>query len=174
MLRGIHGDRARFVETYWSRVKGMYTAGDAAQRDDRGYFWILGRIDDVINVSGHRLGTAEVESALVSHDTVVEAAVVGMPHEIKGTGIAAFVTLGPGAEASDELKATLREHVAKEIGAIAKPDLIRFTNALPKTRSGKIMRRLLRDIAAGRESAQDTTTLEDLSVLAKLRESDEG
>ncbi|MGA1468366.1 MAG: acetate--CoA ligase [Phycisphaerales bacterium] len=174
MLRGVHGDRARFLETYWSRVSGMYTAGDAAQRDDRGYFWILGRIDDVINVSGHRLGTAEVESALVSHDAVVEAAVVGMPHEIKGTGIAAFVTLGPGGTASDELKAALREHVAKEIGAIAKPDLIRFTNALPKTRSGKIMRRLLRDIAAGRESAQDTTTLEDLSVLAKLRESDEG
>jgi acetyl-CoA synthetase len=174
MLRGVHGDRARFLETYWSRVSGMYTAGDAAQRDDRGYFWILGRIDDVINVSGHRLGTAEVESALVSHDAVVEAAVVGMPHEIKGTGIAAFVTLGPGGTASDELKAALREHVAKEIGAIAKPDLIRFTNALPKTRSGKIMRRLLRDIAAGRESVQDTTTLEDLSVLAKLRESDEG
>ena len=173
MLRGIHGDRARFIETYWSRVEGLYTAGDAAQRDHRGYFWILGRIDDVINVSGHRLGTAEVESALVSHEAVVEAAVVGMPHEIKGTGIAAFVTLGPGAEASDALKAALREHVAKEIGAIAKPDLVRFTNALPKTRSGKIMRRLLRDIAAGRESAQDTTTLEDLSVLAKLRESDE-
>jgi len=174
MLRGIHGDRDRFIETYWSRVPGMYTAGDAAHRDERGYFWILGRIDDVINVSGHRLGTAEVESALVSHDAVVEAAVVGMPHEIKGTGIAAFVTLGPGAAASDDLKATLREHVGKEIGAIAKPDLIRFTNALPKTRSGKIMRRLLRDVAAGRESAQDTTTLEDLSVLAKLRESDEG
>ena len=173
MLRGIHGDRDRFIETYWSRVKGMYTAGDAAQRDRRGYFWILGRIDDVINVSGHRLGTAEVESALVSHEAVVEAAVVGMPHEIKGTGIAAFVTLGPGASPSEELKAALREHVGKEIGAIAKPDLIRFTNALPKTRSGKIMRRLLRDIAAGRESAQDTTTLEDLSVLAKLRESDE-
>ncbi|MGA1518288.1 MAG: acetate--CoA ligase, partial [Phycisphaerales bacterium] len=174
MLRGVHGDRARFLETYWSRVSGMYTAGDAAQRDDRGYFWILGRIDDVINVSGHRLGTAEVESALVSHDAVVEAAVVGMPHRIKGTGLAAFLTHRPGGEASEELKAALREHVAKEIGAIAKPDLIRFTNALPKTRSGKIMRRLLRDIAAGRESAQDTTTLEDLSVLAKLRESDEG
>ncbi|MDA0975034.1 MAG: acetate--CoA ligase [Planctomycetota bacterium] len=174
MLRGIHGDRDRFIETYWSRVPGMYTAGDAAHRDERGYFWILGRIDDVINVSGHRLGTAEVESALVSHEAVVEAAVVGMPHEIKGTGIAAFVTLGPGASPSEELKATLREHVGREIGAIAKPDLIRFTNALPKTRSGKIMRRLLRDIAAGRESAQDTTTLEDLSVLAKLRESDEG
>ncbi|MBC02331.1 MAG: acetate--CoA ligase [Phycisphaerae bacterium] len=172
MLRGIHGDRDRFIETYWSRVKGMYTAGDAAHRDDRGYFWILGRIDDVINVSGHRLGTAEVESALVSHESVVEAAVVGFPHEIKGTGIAAFVTLGPGHQEGDDLKKALREHVGQEIGAIAKPDQIRFTNALPKTRSGKIMRRLLRDIAAGRESNQDTTTLEDLSVLAKLRESD--
>ena len=169
MLRGVHGDRQRFLDTYWSRVKGMYTAGDAAHRDDRGYFWILGRIDDVINVSGHRLGTAEVESALVSHDAVVEAAVVGMPHEIKGTGIAAFVTLGAGVEETDDLQKTLREHVGKEIGAIAKPDLIRFTHALPKTRSGKIMRRLLRDIAAGRESNQDTTTLEDVSVLAKLR-----
>ena len=172
MLRGIHGDRDRFIETYWSRVRGMYTAGDAAHRDERGYFWILGRIDDVINVSGHRLGTAEVESALVSHEAVVEAAVVGFPHEIKGTGIAAFVTLGPGFEEGDDLKKALREHVGTEIGAIAKPDQIRFTAALPKTRSGKIMRRLLRDIAAGRESNQDTTTLEDLSVLARLRESD--
>ena len=173
MLRGIHGDRERFIDTYWSRVEGMYTAGDAANRDKRGYFWIMGRIDDVINVSGHRLGTMEVESALVSHESVVEAAVVGFPHEIKGTGIAAFVTLGGGHEASEDLKKTLREHTGKEIGAIAKPDIIRFTNALPKTRSGKIMRRLLRDIAAGKESNQDTTTLEDLSVLAKLRENDE-
>ena len=172
MLRGIHGDRDRFLETYWSRVPGMYTAGDAAHRDDRGYFWILGRIDDVINVSGHRLGTAEVESALVSHPAVVEAAVVGFPHEIKGTGIAAFVTLGPGQEEGATLKDLLRQHVGKEIGAIAKPDQIRFTNALPKTRSGKIMRRLLRDIAAGRDSDQDTTTLEDVSVLTRLRESD--
>ena len=173
MLRGIHGDRDRFIETYWSRVPGMYTAGDAAYRDDRGYFWILGRIDDVINVSGHRMGTAEVESALVSHADVVEAAVVGFPHDIKGTGIAAFVTLGPGVTASEELKGVLRTHVGGEIGAIAKPDMIRFTNALPKTRSGKIMRRLLRDVAAGRESVQDTTTLEDLNVLAKLREDEE-
>ena len=172
MLRGIHGDRARFIETYWSRIPGMYTAGDAAHRDERGYFWILGRIDDVINVSGHRLGTAEVESALVSHPSVVEAAVVGFPHEIKGTGISAFVTLGPGCDEGSELKALLREHVGREIGAIAKPDQIRFTNALPKTRSGKIMRRLLRDIAAGRDSDQDTTTLEDISVLTRLRESD--
>jgi acetyl-CoA synthetase len=173
MLRGIHGDRQRYVDTYWSRVPGMYLAGDGARRDERGYFWIMGRIDDVINVSGHRLGTMEVESALVAHDAVVEAAVVGMPHEIKGTGVAAFVTLGPGHHASESLKKSLMEHVTKEIGAIARPDMIRFTQALPKTRSGKIMRRLLRDIAAGKESRQDTTTLEDYTVLAKLRESDE-
>ncbi len=151
----------------------MYTAGDGARRDDDGYFWIMGRIDDV----HQRLGTP------TRHDggrertglppDVVEAAVVGCPHEIKGTGIAAFVTLASGVEADDELQATLRAHVGHEIGAIAKPDEIRFTDALPKTRSGKIMRRLLRDIAAGRDSDQDTTTLEDLSVLAKLRD-DEG
>ncbi|MCA9291648.1 MAG: acetate--CoA ligase [Phycisphaerales bacterium] len=174
MLRGIHGDRARFVETYWSRLPGMYLAGDSARRDERGYFWIMGRIDDVINVSGHRLGTMEVESALVSHPSVVEAAVVGMPHEIKGTGIAAFCTLEPHFTPSDELIESLRAHVGAEIGAIAKPDRIRFTDALPKTRSGKIMRRLLRAIACGDESStQDTTTLEDFSVLAKLRETDE-
>jgi acetyl-CoA synthetase len=169
MLRGIHGDRQRYLDTYWSRVNGMYTAGDAAKRDERGYFWIMGRIDDVINVSGHRLGTMEVESALVSHETVVEAAVVGFPHDIKGTGIAAFVTLATGVDPSDAHIAVLRTHTGKEIGAIAKPDMIRFTHALPKTRSGKIMRRLLRDIAAGRDSNQDTSTLEDVSVLAKLR-----
>jgi acetyl-CoA synthetase len=174
MLRGIYGDRERFIETYFSRIKGMYFAGDGAKRDERGYFWIMGRVDDVINVSGHRLGTMEVESALVSHEAVVEAAVVGMPHEIKGTGIAAFVTLEPHAKPSEELTAKLREHVAKEIGAIAKPDLVRFTDALPKTRSGKIMRRLLRDVASGTDSQQDVTTLEDFTVLAKLRESDEG
>ena len=175
MLRGIRGDRARFVETYWSRIPGMYLAGDGARRDERGNFWIMGRIDDVINVSGHRLGTMEVESALVSHDAVVEAAVVGMPHPIKGTGIAAFVTLHPDFvdRADEPLRRALQEHVAKEIGAIARPDMIRFTQMLPKTRSGKIMRRLLRDIAAGNESRQDTTTLEDFSVLAKLRESSE-
>jgi acetyl-CoA synthetase len=175
MLRGIRGDRQRFVDTYWSRVPGMYLAGDGARRDERGYFWIMGRIDDVINVSGHRLGTMEVESALVSHPAVVEAAVVGMPHEIKGTGIAAFVSLHPDwtGKAGPELRKALQDHVGHEIGAIAKPDLIRFTQALPKTRSGKIMRRLLRDVAQGKESTQDTTTLEDFSVLAKLRESDE-
>ena len=169
MLRGIHGDRQRFIDTYFSRVEGMYFAGDSARRDDRGYFWIMGRMDDVINVSGHRLGTMEVESALVSHDSVVEAAVVGMPHEIKGTGIAAFCTLGPDWKADDALRDTLREHVANEIGPIAKPDMIRFTESLPKTRSGKIMRRLLRDVAAGREVVGDMSTLEDLGALAKLQ-----
>ncbi|MCI0366013.1 MAG: acetate--CoA ligase, partial [Phycisphaerales bacterium] len=142
MIRGIYGDRQRFIDTYFSRVKNMYFTGDGARRDERGYFWIMGRVDDVINVAGHRLGTMEVESALVSHDAVVEAAVVGMPHEIKGTGIAAFVTLEPGSKPSEKLKGDLMSHVVKEIGAIARPDMIRFTDALPKTRSGKIMRRL--------------------------------
>ncbi|MFG0294212.1 MAG: acetate--CoA ligase [Phycisphaerales bacterium JB050] len=178
MLRGIHGDRQRFIDTYWTTIKGFYTAGDGARKDEDGYFWIMGRIDDVINVSGHRLGTMEVESALVSHEAVVEAAVVGMPHEIKGTGIAAFVTLEShhhpkSHEDGEKLKQTLIAHVANEIGAIAKPDMVRFADALPKTRSGKIMRRLLRDIASGEERAgQDTSTLEDFSVLAKLREPD--
>jgi acetyl-CoA synthetase len=234
IIRGVYGDRQRFIDTYFSRIKPStggtgvspesssgtgvspvspatgqpngrdarstessispyYFTGDGARRDERGYFWIMGRVDDVINVSGHRLGTMEVESALVSHDAVVEAAVVGMPHEIKGTGIAAFVTLEPSISLSlsgggegqgvggashhqklEDLKLMLMNHVAKEIGAIARPDMIRFTDALPKTRSGKIMRRLLRDIAAGTDSKQDTTTLEDFSVVAKLRESEEG
>jgi acetyl-CoA synthetase len=170
MLRGIYGDRERFLDTYWSRVPGAYFPSDGARRDEHGNFWIMGRVDDVINVSGHRLGTMEVESALVSHDSVVEAAVVGMPHEIKGTGIAAFCTLESSHTPSEALIAALREHVGNEIGAIAKPDMIRFTDALPKTRSGKIMRRLLRDIAAGTVNiTQDTTTLEDLAVLAKLQ-----
>jgi acetyl-CoA synthetase len=174
MLRGVNGDRQRFIETYWSRVPGMYLAGDGARRDERGYFWIMGRIDDVLNVSGHRLGTAEVESSLVGSKLVVEAAVVGMPHEIKGTGITAFCVLHPehAHDASDSMRKRLMEYVSKDIGPIARPDVIRFTNALPKTRSGKIMRRLLRDVAAGNEITQDTTTLEDLGVLAKLRESD--
>ncbi len=172
MLRGIYGDRERFIETYFKKVQGMYLAGDSARRDANQNFWIMGRIDDVINVSGHRLGTMEVESALVSHVGVVEAAVVGVPHEIKGTGIAAFCTLAPGFEASEELKDELRKHVGSEIGAIAKPDFLKFTDALPKTRSGKIMRRLLRDVAAGTDSNQDVTTLEDFSVLAKLRDDD--
>ena len=226
MLRGIHNDRQRFIDTYFSRfdvaeadrpsfpegdglsspsskregdglsspspashsvtsslrhsvTSPFYFTGDGARRDADGYFWIMGRVDDVINVSGHRLGTMEVESALVSHPAVVEAAVVGMPHEIKGTGVAAFCTLDPEHEpgdkaAGDTLKKSLAEHVAREIGAIARPDQIRFTPALPKTRSGKIMRRLLRSIAAGEEKInQDTTTLEDYSVLAKLKESEE-
>lgn len=178
MLRGVFGDRQRFIDTYWSTVKidgkPVYTAGDGARRDADGNFWIMGRIDDVINVSGHRLGTMEVESALVSHPAVVEAAVVGMPHEIKGTGIAAFVTLANDADPGDDLVSALRDHVAKEIGPIAKPDQVRFTAALPKTRSGKIMRRLLRSIAAGEtEITQDTSTLEDFSVVAKLAEKDE-
>ena len=150
----------------------MYFTGDGARRDEDGYYWIMGRIDDVVNVSGHRLGTMEVESALVSHTAVAEAAVVGRPDEIKGEGIVAYVTLESGNTPSDALKKELRDHVAKEIGGFAKPDDIRFTDALPKTRSGKIMRRLLRDIARGNETG-DTTTLEDLSVLAKLREEDE-
>jgi len=191
MLRGIHGDRERFIETYWSafakrpnargeQVAPYYLAGDSARRGEDGYFWIMGRIDDVINVSGHRLGTMEVESALVSHEAVVEAAVVGMPHEIKGTAIAAFCTLEPhhtpaDAAAAEQLKQDLARHVGSEIGAIARPDSIRFTDALPKTRSGKIMRRLLRSIAAGEaQITQDTTTLEDYTVLAKLRESEGG
>ncbi len=179
MLRGILGDRDRFVATYWDDIKKpdgtrFYKAGDGARRDKDGYFWIMGRVDDVINVSGHRLGTMEVESALVSHETVVEAAVVGMPHEIKGTGIAAFCTLASGVTADDALRKTLRAHVGNEIGAIAKPDLIRFTDVLPKTRSGKIMRRLLRDIASGKEGSGDTTTLEDKGVLEQLRKNDKG
>ncbi len=180
MLRGILHDRERFLETYWSRVKTpdgrpFYFAGDGARRDSDGYFWIMGRVDDVINVSGHRLGTMEVESALVSHPAVAEAAVVGVPHEIKGTGIAAFVTLKESAtsRAGDALRAELSAHVASEIGAIAKPDMLRFAASLPKTRSGKIMRRLLRDIAAGKETVGDTTTLEDYGVLAALRSGEE-
>ncbi|MFW5683148.1 MAG: acetate--CoA ligase [Phycisphaeraceae bacterium] len=169
MLRGIYGDRQRFIDTYWSVVEGMYAAGDGARVDEDGNFWIMGRLDDVIVVAGHNLGTAEIESALVAHHAVAEAAVVGMPHEVKGTGVAAFVTLRAGVADSDELMAELGEHVGKLIGKIARPDLLRFTDALPKTRSGKIMRRLLRDIAAGKETTQDTTTLEDVSILAKLR-----
>jgi acetyl-CoA synthetase len=169
MLRTIYGDPERFKEAYWSRIPGMYFAGDGARRDEDGYFWVMGRIDDVMNVSGHRIGSMEVESALVSHPAVTEAAVVGRPDDIKGQALAAFVTLGPGQKPSDALRDTLRNHVGKEIGSFAKPDDIRFTDALPKTRSGKIMRRLLRDIASGKETAGDTTTLEDYSVLAKLR-----
>jgi acetyl-CoA synthetase len=173
MLRGIWGDEQRFRETYWERFPGRYFAGDGARRDEDGDFWVMGRVDDVINVSGHRLSTSEVESALVSHEAVVEAAVVGRPDEVTGQAIVAFVTLGPGQEASAETSAALTEHVAKEIGKLARPAELRFSDALPKTRSGKIMRRLLRDVAAGRETTGDTTTLEDLSVLARLRGNEE-
>lgn len=173
MLRTLWGDDERYRKTYWSEIPGCYFAGDGARRDEHGYYWIMGRVDDVINVSGHRLGTAEVESALVSHEAVAEAAVVGRPDEIKGQAIAAFVTLEGKRTGSNDLKNELRSHVAKEIGALAKPDDIRFTDALPKTRSGKIMRRLLREIAAGGAVAGDVTTLEDLSVLEKLREDEE-
>ncbi len=173
MLRTIYKDDERYKKTYWLEIPHVYFAGDGARRDERGYFWIMGRVDDVINVSGHRLGTAEIESALVSHPAVAEAAVVGKPDELKGQAISAFVTLEGGRTGGDKLKAELRAHVAKEIGSLAKPDDIRFTDMLPKTRSGKIMRRLLREIAAGNQIAGDTTTLEDFSVLEKLREDEE-
>ncbi|MGL4465458.1 MAG: acetate--CoA ligase [Planctomycetia bacterium] len=173
MLRTIYGDDARFHQQYWSQIKGKYYTGDGARQDERGYFWIMGRVDDVLNVSGHRLSTMEVESALVSHPKVAEAAVVGKPHDLKGEAITCFVTLELGQEPSDDLKKELMQHVVGQIGALARPDEIRFTDGLPKTRSGKIMRRLLRDVAAGRESTGDTTTLEDLSVLAKLRSDDD-
>ena len=173
MLRTIYGDDVRYRQQYWSQIENIYFAGDGARRDEDGYFWIMGRIDDVINVSGHRLGTAEVESALVSHEAVAEAAVVGRPDELKGSAIVAFVTLEISFNPSDELNANLRAHVVKEIGALARPDEIRFTDALPKTRSGKIMRRLLREIATSGTVAGDVTTLEDFSVLDKLRTEEE-
>ena len=153
MLRTLFNDDERYKSTYWSEVPGAYFTGDGARRDEDGNYWIMGRVDDVLNVSGHRLSTMEVESALVSHPKVAEAAVVGKPDELRGQAISAFVTLESGQVASDALKKELQAHVVKEIGALARPDDIRFTDALPKTRSGKIMRRLLRDIAAGRESA---------------------
>jgi len=173
MLRTIWGDDARYREQYWSQIDGIYFAGDGARRDKDGYFWIMGRIDDVINVSGHRLGTAEIESALVSHGAVAEAAVVARPDDLKGSAIVAFVTLEGSHHASDSLNQELRAHVVKEIGALARPDDIRFTDALPKTRSGKIMRRLLREIATSGSVAGDVTTLEDFSVLEKLRTEEE-
>jgi len=172
MLRGIWGDDDRFKEVYWSKVPGMYLAGDNCRCDGDGYYWIMGRIDDVLNVSGHRLSTIEIESALVSHPDVAEAAAVGRPDELKGEAVAVFVTLRSG-EPTEALRDELKKHVRQEIGALAQPDDIRFTGALPKTRSGKIMRRLLRDIAAGKESIGDTSTLEDYSVLAKIRGDEE-
>ena len=173
MLRTIFRDPERYQKQYFSQIEGVYFTGDGARRDEDGYFWIMGRVDDVINVSGHRLGTMEIESALVSHPAVAEAAVVGRPDEMKGQAVVAFVTLEGGRHGDPALRDDLRKHVVKEIGALARPDDLRFTDALPKTRSGKIMRRLLRQIASGDETLGDTTTLEDLSVLAKLREDDE-
>ena len=174
MMRTVHGDPERFRKSYWEEIKPadgswLYFAGDGARRDADGYFWVMGRVDDVINVSGHRLGTMEIESALVSHPAVAEAAVVGRPDELKGEGIVAFVTLETGRDGDDALMAELRSHVGKEIGPIARPDLIKFTDALPKTRSGKIMRRILRALADGQEVSGDTSTLEDRSVLDALR-----
>ena len=174
MARTVYGDPERYRKTYWSDVPGSYFTGDGARMDADGYFWLMGRVDDVINVSGHRLGTMEVESALVAHPKVAEAAVVGRPDALKGQAIAAFVSLESGNEPSDELKDELRKWVSKEIGSLARPDDIRFTEALPKTRSGKIMRRLLRELATHGEIKGDTTTLEDFTVIAKLREAEEG
>ncbi|NEO29508.1 MAG: acetate--CoA ligase [Symploca sp. SIO3C6] len=174
MLRTVYGNPERFRRTYWEHIppkdgQYLYFAGDGARKDEDGYFWVMGRVDDVINVAGHRLGTMEVESALVSHPAVAEAAVVGKPDEVKGEEVCAFVTLEGSYSASEELKQDLKQHVVKEIGAIARPGEIRFTEAMPKTRSGKIMRRLLRNLASGQEVAGDTSTLEDRSVLDKLR-----
>ena len=170
-MRTLYGDHPRFVETYFSTYDGYYFTGDGAKRDKDGYYWITGRTDDVINVSGHRMGTAEVESALVSHDDVAEAAVVGYPHEIKGQGIYAYVTLMEGVEPSDELRAELQKWVRKEIGPIAKPDLLQWAPGLPKTRSGKIMRRILRKVAADDfGNLGDTSTLADPSVVDDLIE----
>ena len=170
MLRTIWGDDARYKKQYWSDVQGCYFTGDGARKDKDGYVWIMGRVDDVINISGHRLGTMEVESALVANPDVAEAACVGIPHEIKGECIAAFVTMKGSNRKNDRLEKKLKEWVVKEIGAIARPDYMRFTDALPKTRSGKIMRRLLRDIASGSDKIGDTTTLEDISVLQSLQQ----
>jgi acetyl-CoA synthetase len=174
MLRTIYGDPDRYVQQYWSQIPGgTYFTGDGARRDKDGYFWIMGRVDDVLNVSGHRLSTMEVESALVAHEKVAEAAVVGRPDDIKGQAISAFVTLEQGVEPTESLKEELKKWVSKEIGSLAKPDDIRFTDMLPKTRSGKIMRRLLRELASSGEVKGDTTTLEDFGVIAKLKEQDE-
>jgi acetyl-CoA synthetase len=169
MLRTIYGDDDRYRKTYWRRFPGRYFAGDGAKLDSEGYWWVLGRVDDVMNVAGHRIGSMEIESALVDHPAVAEAAVVGKHHELKGQAISAFVILKDGNPASQELQDDLRDHVAAKIGAIAKPDDIFFTADLPKTRSGKIMRRLLKDIAEGRNLG-DTTTLADPNVVTQLRE----
>ncbi len=173
MARTIWGDPARYQEAYLSEIPGSYFTGDGARCDEDGYYWLMGRVDDVINVSGHRLGTMEIESALVAHPLVAEAAVVGRPDDMKGQAIAAFVTLEEGHEPTERLRQELRAWVAKEIGALARPDNLRFTQMLPKTRSGKIMRRLLRELATNGSVTGDTTTLEDFGILAKLREADE-
>ena len=172
MLRTLWGDDDRFKKQYWSEIKGLYFAGDGARFDKDGYLWVVGRIDDVLNVSGHRIGTAEVESALVSHPAVAEAAVVGRPDDLKGQALVCFVTLKAGQTANNDLKEALRAHVTKEIGAIARPDSVRFAAGLPKTRSGKIMRRILKEIAAGGEVKGDVTTLEDFNVVASLQAED--
>ena len=170
MLRGIYGDRERFEKQYFSQwTDGVYFTGDGARRDDDGFYWLLGRVDDVLNVAGHRLGTMEVESALVDHPMVAEAAVVGRPHEIKGQAAVAFVTLKEGTKGTPSVADELKEHVVRKIGAIARPDQILFAADLPKTRSGKIMRRLLRDIAEGK-ALGDTTTLADPAVVSRLKE----
>ena len=170
-MRTVYGDHKRFIETYFSQYDGYYFTGDGCKRDEDDYYWITGRVDDVINVSGHRMGTAEVESALVSHEKVAEAAVVGFPHEIKGQGIYAYVTLIAGEEKSNQIKRDLVDWVRKEIGPIASPDLIQFSPNLPKTRSGKIMRRILRKIAANDyDDLGDTSTLAEPKVIDDLIE----
>jgi acetyl-CoA synthetase len=169
MLRTLWGDDERFKLQYWSELPGYYFAGDGARFDEDGYLWVVGRIDDVLNVSGHRIGTAEVESALVSHPNVAEAAVVGRLDDLKGQALVCFVTLKNGVAATAELKEAIREHVAREIGSLARPDDVRFAAGLPKTRSGKIMRRILKEIAAGGAVKGDTTTLEDFNVVAALQ-----
>ncbi|MBI4061474.1 MAG: acetate--CoA ligase, partial [Elusimicrobia bacterium] len=173
MLRTIWRDRKRYRAQYWSQIPGVYFTGDGARKDRDGYFWILGRIDDVLNVSGHRLSTSEIESALVGHASVAESAVVGRPDEVHGQAVCAFVTLKGAASPTPELKEELREFVAKAIGAIARPAEIRFTDSLPKTRSGKIMRRLLREVATGGAVRGDVTTLEDFGILAKLQQDED-
>jgi acetyl-CoA synthetase len=170
-MRTVYGDHERFFDTYFARFPGLYFTGDGARRDKDGYFWITGRVDDVINVSGHRLGTAEIESALVLHETVAEAAVVGCPHPVKGQGIYAYVTLMKGIEPDEDLRRELVRHVRGEIGAIATPDVIQWAPGLPKTRSGKIMRRILRKVAANElDDLGDTTTLAEPAVVDDLVE----
>src|SRR5580700_9547181 len=176
MARTLWVDDERYFKTYWDVIPGVYFTGDGARKDEDGYFWVVGRIDDVLNVAGHRIGTAEIESALVSHPAVAEAAAVGRPDDLKGQALVVFVTVKAGRKADKDLREALGLHIDREIGRFARPDTIRFADALPKTRSGKIMRRLLKEIAAGGESQEikgDTTTLEDLGVLAKLRATDE-